>query len=55
MSGLLLLIPIAVFLGALALTAFLWALRNGQYDDLEGASQRVLNDDEPPNPPETRV
>jgi cbb3-type cytochrome oxidase maturation protein len=45
MSGLLLLIPIAVCLGLLALAAFLWALRSGQYDDLEGAGQRILEDD----------
>jgi len=46
MTGLLLLIPIAVALGLLALAAFLWALRSGQYDDLEGASQRILDDDD---------
>jgi len=45
MSGLAVLIPVAVGLGALALLAFLWALRSGQYDDLDGASQRVLDDD----------
>lgn len=45
MSGLLLLIPIAVGMGLVALIAFLWALRSGQYDDLEGASQRILDDD----------
>jgi len=47
MSGLLVLIPIAVALGLLALAAFLWALKSGQYDDLEGASQRILDDDQP--------
>lgn len=45
MSGLLLLIPVAVCLGLLALVAFMWALRSGQYEDLEGASQRILDDD----------
>ncbi|MEQ1901479.1 MAG: cbb3-type cytochrome oxidase assembly protein CcoS [Devosia sp.] len=48
MSGLVVLIPIAIFLGVLALVSFLWALRNGQYEDLEGASQRILNDDDSP-------
>lgn len=48
MSGLVVLIPIAIFLGVLALVSFLWALRNGQYEDLEGASQRILNDDDRP-------
>ncbi len=45
MSGLLLLIPIAIGLGLLALAAFMWALRSGQYEDLEGASQRILDED----------
>jgi len=45
MSGLAFLIPIAVFMGLLALVTFLWALRTGQYEDLEGASHRILDDD----------
>jgi cbb3-type cytochrome oxidase maturation protein len=47
MSGLLILIPCAIGLGALALLAFFWALRSGQYDDLEGDAQRVLLNDAP--------
>jgi len=43
------LIPIALFLGALGLGAFLWALRSGQYEDLDGAAVRVLLDDENEN------
>ena len=50
MSGLLYLIPIALFLGALGLAAFLWALRSGQYDDLDGAAERILYDDDAPPP-----
>jgi cbb3-type cytochrome oxidase maturation protein len=46
MSGLLYLIPIALFLGLLGLGAFLWALRSGQFDDLDGAAERILFDDE---------
>jgi cbb3-type cytochrome oxidase maturation protein len=46
MNSLLILIPLAVFLGLLGLAAFLWALRAGQFDDLDGAAQRVLMDDE---------
>jgi len=42
---LLLVIPLALAFGTLGLAAFLWALRNGQYDDLEGAEHRVLQDD----------
>lgn len=46
MSGLVILVPIAVGLGVMALAAFLWALRSGQYEDLDGASYRILDDDE---------
>jgi cbb3-type cytochrome oxidase maturation protein len=48
MSGLLVLIPIAIVMGLAALAAFLWALRSGQYEDLEGAGQRILGDDRLP-------
>ncbi len=46
MNTLVYLIPIALFLGGLGLAAFLWSLKSGQYDDLEGASWRVLDDGE---------
>lgn len=46
MSGLLYLIPVAIFLGLLGLAAFIWSLKSGQYDDLEGAAERILYDDE---------
>lgn len=51
MSTLLYLIPVALFLGGLALVAFLWALRSGQYEDLDGAGERILIDDEEPRKP----
>ncbi len=51
MNILLLLIPAAVGLGLLGLGAFLWALRNGQFDDLDAASQRALFDDDQPEGP----
>ncbi len=44
MNTLIFLIPIALFLGGLGLAAFLWSLRSGQYDDVEGAAWRVLDD-----------
>ena len=47
MSGLAVLIPCALGLGLLALAAFYWSLRSGQFDDIEGAAQRVLLDDRP--------
>jgi len=40
------LIPIALFLGLLGLAAFIWSLNSGQYDDLDGAAQRILDDEE---------
>jgi cbb3-type cytochrome oxidase maturation protein len=40
------LIPAALALGLLGLFAFLWSLRNGQYDDLDGAALRILDDDD---------
>jgi cbb3-type cytochrome oxidase maturation protein len=46
MTVLLFLIPLAVALGLLALAAFLWSLRSGQFDDLDGAAHRVLMDDD---------
>jgi cbb3-type cytochrome oxidase maturation protein len=47
LTGLLILIPVALFLGALGLLAFLWSLRSGQYEDLDGAAARILHDEEP--------
>lgn len=46
MDVLLLLIPVALGLGLLGLVAFLWSLKAGQYEDLEGAAQRILFDDD---------
>ncbi|MXO96385.1 cbb3-type cytochrome oxidase assembly protein CcoS [Erythrobacter aquimaris] len=46
MSGLLVLIPIALGLGLLGLAMFFWAMRDGQFEDLDGAAQRILIDDE---------
>jgi cbb3-type cytochrome oxidase maturation protein len=51
MTGLLFLIPIALAMGLAGLLAFLWALKSGQYDDLDGAAGRVLFDD----PTDTRT
>jgi cbb3-type cytochrome oxidase maturation protein len=51
MTNLLILIPVALALGALGLAAFLWTLKTGQYDDLEGAANRVLDESDSPEPP----
>ena len=45
MSNLIYLIPVALVLGGIGLGAFLWSLRNGQYDDLDGSAMRILLDD----------
>ncbi len=48
MNGLVILIPVALLLGAAGLAAFLWSLRSGQFDDLDGAAVRVLDEDPDP-------
>lgn len=52
MEALIYLIPAALFLGLLGLGAFLWALKSGQFEDLQGAAERILydDDDEEPTP-----
>ena len=51
MTELLYLIAAAVSLGLLGLGAFLWALKSGQFDDLDGAAHRILFDDDAPAAP----
>lgn len=46
MNALLYLVPIALTLGLAGLIAFFWALKNGQFEDLDGAPHRILRDDE---------
>lgn len=46
------LVPVALLLGAVGLGVFLWSLRSGQYDDLDGASERILFDDDAPLGPD---
>jgi cbb3-type cytochrome oxidase maturation protein len=46
MNGILLLIPVALGLGLAGLAAFFWAVRSGQFEDLEGASMRILIEDD---------
>jgi len=47
------LVPLAIMLGAIGLMGFLWSLKNGQYDDLDGAAWRAIMDDEPAEAPAT--
>lgn len=46
MSILIYLIPIALLLSLIGLAAFIWSLKSGQYDDLDGAANRILLDDD---------
>ena len=46
MTGLLVLIPLALAMGTLGLAAFFWAMSDGQFEDLDGAANRILIDDE---------
>lgn len=46
MSGLAILIPIALGMGVFGLLTFFWAMREGQFDDLDGAAHRILIDEE---------
>jgi cbb3-type cytochrome oxidase maturation protein len=60
MDVLIYLVPLALALGLLGLGAFLWTLKSGQYDDLDGAGWRAIMDDEDlvdsaPPEPQTRA
>lgn len=54
MSELLILIPLALLMGLAGLGAFLWAMRSGQFDDLDGAGSRILFDEACNQPPDLR-
>ena len=51
METLYLLIPLALVLVALTIWALLWAIRSGQFDDLEGPAHRILMDEDEPMEP----
>ncbi|MCP5402244.1 MAG: cbb3-type cytochrome oxidase assembly protein CcoS [Novosphingobium sp.] len=46
MTILAVLIPVALFMGLCGLAAFFWAMKRGQFEDLDGAANRILLDDE---------
>ena len=54
MSVIYLVLPLAVALSALAVLAFMWAARRGQFDDLETPALRVLHDESPRHEPQER-
>jgi cbb3-type cytochrome oxidase maturation protein len=49
-NHLVILIPAALLLGLIGLAAFLWSLKSGQYNDLDGAAWRAIEDDEADRP-----
>ncbi|MCU0894991.1 MAG: cbb3-type cytochrome oxidase assembly protein CcoS [Rhodospirillales bacterium] len=55
MDVLLYLIPAALGLGLIGLFGFLWAVKSGQYDDLDGAAHRILFEDDVPPPADPSV
>ncbi len=46
MEVMIILVPLALGLGLAGLLAFLWSLKNGQYEDLDGAAWRAISDDD---------
>ena len=46
MNVLIYLVPMALLLGLVGLVAFVWSLKSGQYDDIEGSALRMLSDDD---------
>ncbi len=50
MNVLIILIPIALCMGGLGLAAFLWSLKNNQFEDLDGAAHRILIPEEDDHP-----
>ena len=46
MSAMAVLIPVGIIMGALGRGVFLWSLRSGQYEDMDGAAERILGDDQ---------
>ena len=54
MDILYLLIPLGLMLLAVAIWGFMWAVKSGQFDDLEGPAHRILMDDDDPKIPRKR-
>lgn len=54
MGILYLLIPLTLVIMVVAIAAFVWAVKTGQFDDLEGPAHRILFDDDDPRIPRSR-
>ncbi|WP_310534010.1 cbb3-type cytochrome oxidase assembly protein CcoS [Novosphingobium sp.] len=50
MNSIALLLPLALIMGSIGLGAFFWSLRRGQYEDMDGAANRILIDEDGPLP-----
>jgi cbb3-type cytochrome oxidase maturation protein len=50
MTSVAILLPLALLMGLAGLAAFFWALRRGQFDDMEGAANRILIDEDEAGP-----
>ncbi len=48
MGVLFIVLPLAVILAGIAVAAFIWGVKSGQFDDLSTPAQRMLHDDEEP-------
>lgn len=55
MNIILFLIALGLVMAAIGLGFFLWSLRSGQYDDMEGAANRILFEDVPPPPGDEKI
>ncbi len=50
MESLFFLVPVTLLLVGIAVAVFFWAMRSGQFDDLDSPAWRILHDDEAPPP-----
>ena len=50
MNVLFVLVPLALLLAGAGVAAFVWSVRNGQYDDVETPAMRILMEDDVPDP-----
>lgn len=54
MEILYMLIPLGLIVMVIAIIAFLWAIKSGQYEDLDGPAHRILMDDDDPLIPRSK-
>lgn len=52
MNVLAFMIPVSILMGLAGLVAFIWALKTRQYEDLDGAANRILFEEDSKKPPE---